>query len=800
MKKILVYAGAVLGLLILAYSYLPQILSGKIVNQNDITGWHGMANESVEWNEQHPDDKTYWTESMFGGMPNTTFYTPTDGDWTQPLYNLFLTGKRPSSYFFLVLLGAFLMLLAMGISPIVAFFGAIAVGFCSYNMQIILVGHNTKMQAIAFFPWVMAALIFSYRSIFREKRWFAMSALGAALFGLTVSFQVKANHPQITYYLAMVILIYALVLLVWVLMRRKDVIKRFFIVSSMLLVLGCCGIGTNAIKLMPTMEYTPYSMRGGSSEKSDDGSKDRKGLKLDYATAWSYAWEELPNLVIPNYNGGSSSGAVTKDSETYKILKQAGQPNVSDICSALPLYWGPQPFTAGPNYMGVVTVFLFILGLLYYRGRREKVWIAGATLLAILLSLGYHFMWFTELFFKFAPLYNKFRTVSMSLIILQVTMPALGFLMLDDIVRNGKDVLTRKNALVAGGFTVAVLLLFALLQSMTGSFVSPSDSAYPEALIKSLAADRHQLLWADTWRSVILIAASTLILAWGLGGKDNSSTGKRAVSAILVGVLLVLDLFLADKRYLSEKDLITPRNFESQFDKRPVDEMILSDPDPNYRVLDLTSDMFNDAFVSYWHKNIGGYSPAKLQRYQEFIERSLISEITQVMDSVKNASTVQEAEGILPYCPGLASMNCKYFIISGNNPPVRYRYARGNAWFENGEGRVALSSYAPNRLKYICESETGGKLVFSEVYYPKGWKLRMDGGSELPISLYDGDALTPSGILRCADVPSGLHELEMSFEPDCYARGEAISRACSIAIFLVVLLALSFALVGCRRK
>ena len=808
-KKILVIAGIVLAFLVLSYGFVPQVLSGRIVNQSDISGWQGMSHEMMEWNSAHPSDQTAWTQSMFGGMPATTIHASTKGDWTQPVYDLLLTGRRPATYLFISLLGAFLLMLSLGISPLVAAGGAIAVTFCAYNLQIIQVGHNTKMQAIAFLPWVLAALVFTYRNAVGQGpagRRIPGILLGSAFFGLSLSFQVKANHPQITYYLAILIILYAIVMLVWLLRNRerRAGIRGFLIASALLLVMGCCGIATNAIKLLPTFEYTPYSMRGGSSDKSGD-SGSAKGLDLDYATAWSYGWEELPNLLIPNYNGGSSAGAVNPGkSETYALLKQAGQPNLREVCRNLPLYWGPQPFTAGPMYMGAVTVFLFILGLLYYRGRREKWWLLSATVLAVLLALGSHFMWFTKLFYDFVPMYNKFRTVSMALVVLQFTLPMLGFLMLDRMVRNpGDRPVCSRNVLVAGTVTAGLCLLFAAVQGIFGTFSAPSDAGQPEILADALAADRHSLMWSDTWRSVLLIAAACAVLLWGVvsGSKEtDGGSGRRMLSAVFICCLVLLDMFTVGKRYLNADDFISPREFQSQFTKRPVDEMILEDTDPSYRVLDLTVNVFNDSHPSYWHKNIGGYSPAKLQRYQEFIEDCLTGEINSLYGALRSAQTVSEAEDALPFCPGLAAMNCRYIIVGEDNPPLVYRYAKGNAWFDGTDGFVEMTSYAPNAQTYRYSSSDGGLLVFSEVYYPVGWTLRVDGSEEIPLTLYAGSGDVPGGILRCADVPAGDHTIEMRFEPGSYKAGENVSRASSIALILAVLGAILAALASRRRE
>lgn len=795
MKKKLIYIVCVLvGLLVVAYAYVPQVLQGKIVNQSDISGWQGMSKEMMDWNAAHPDDPTAWTESMFGGMPTVTIHASTEGDWTQSIYDFLLTGKRPATYLFICMVGAWLLMLAMGVNPLLAVGGAIAVTFCAYNLQIIQVGHNTKMQAIAFLPWVLAALIYTYNSaLSRKKRWLPYVGLGAALFALFVSFQVKANHPQISYYLALIILIYVIALFIHLVCNkeRRALIGRFFAASGLLLVLGCVGIGTNAIKLIPTFEYTPYSMRGGTTASSD-GSKETKGLDIDYATAWSYGWEELPNMMIPNFNGGSSSGAINPDkSETCELLRMAGQRNIKEISKNLPFYWGPQPFTAGPMYMGAVTIFLFILGLYLYRGK-EKWWIIVATVLAVLLGLGSHFMAFTKFFYDYVPFYNKFRTVSMALVVLQTTLPLLAFLVLDRILKDDTTAVAYKKKgwialLLTGGFC----LLCAVVPSIAGSFAGAADAGQPDVLVDALRADRRHLLVSDAWRSCILIVAAYLVILWGVMRKD------RRAALLVVCLLIVGDLFVVGKRYLNADDFVTPRNFQSQFSKRPVDDAILQDPDLSYRVLDLTVSVFNDSHPSYWHKNIGGYSPAKLQRYQEFIESRLTGEINTLYRVINDAHTVNEALENMPYLPGLAMMNCRYIIIGDDFPPLVYPYAQGNAWFaeDSDADRVELTSYAPNELQYYYSSENGGKLVFSEVYYPVGWTLIVeDTGEELEIT-------EEEGILRSAIVPAGEHSLVMRFDPPSYRSGETISRICSIAIILIVLCAAAYMVyTGVRKR
>lgn len=767
-KKILTYVLIVLGFLVLSYGFVPQVLGGKIVNQSDISGYLGMAHETREWNAAHPDDKTAWTESMFGGMPVISFDQPRDGDLTLWFYDLLMnTGKRPATYLFVSLLGAFLLLLAFGVNPLIAAGGAVAVTFCAYNFQIIQVGHNTKMQAIALVPWALAALVYTYRA----KKWPGM-LLGAALFGFAVNCQVKANHPQITYYLAIIIFLFVLVELIGLLVK-KEKLGRFFAATALLFALGMVGLGTNANKLIPTWEYTQYSMRGGKS------SGETKGLDIDYATAWSYGWEELPNLMIPNYNGGSSAGEVGPDSETYKLLKSAGQANLREVSKNMPLYWGPQPFTAGPMYIGAITVFLFLLGLFCYKGR-ERWWLLAATVLAILLAVGNHFLAFTKLAMAALPLYNKFRTVSMALVILQFTMPLLGFLVLDRIVKGDiPEARFKKASLWALGLTAGFCLLVALFPSIAGTFESASDSANPKVLVDALVADRMSLLRTDAITAGILIAASWALLWWGFK-KEKA----RLWSALGVCVLAVVSMFVIGKRYLNEDDFTTPRNFTAQFNQRPVDQVLLSLKDPSYRVLDLTVNTFNDSHPSYWHKSIGGYSPAKLQLYQEYIDGQLMADINALRTSLRSAESMEEAIAGMPYLEGLANLNCKYIIINGEAPPVPYPHARGNAWFEGApEASITLTSYAPNELRYHYSSPVQAKAVFSEVYYPAGWKLTVaDTGEVLPISLSDK-------VLRSATVPSGEHDLVMRFQPESYATGKTVSLICSILALLAVLAA-----------
>ena len=818
LKKIAAAVGVVVLFLALSYGFVPKVLEGKIVNQSDISGYVGMSHEMTEWNKAHPDDPAYWSDSMFGGMPTTAIASPTKGDCTQWIYKLLMLGKRPATYLFVTLLGAFLLFLALGVSWPVAIGGAIAVAFCSYNFQIIQVGHNTKMQAIAFMPWVLAALVYTYKN----KR----PLLGATLFGLALSMQIKANHQQITYYLAIMVLLYAVAEFIHTIKSKEW--KRFWIASALLLVLGGAGIATNVNKLLPLAKYTPNTMRGGS-ELSKEGANS-KGLDLDYATAWSYGWEELPNMLIPNFNGGSSSGAVNPDkSETIKLLKKYGQKNLRETAKALPLYWGPQPFTAGPMYMGAIAVFLFVLGLGLYKGR-EKWWLLAATIIAILMAVGSHFMAFTAFCFKYLPLYNKFRTVSMALVVLQVSLPVLGFLTLDRIVRGEYS---KKELFKAGWIALAVTGGFCFLcwlaPGMFGTFSGASDESMQDILVDALIKDRIALFKADAIRSLLLILASFGLLYWAVNQK-----GRKWMAAAGICLLAAIDLFAAGKRYLNADDFVTPKDFNKPFAERPVDKIILEDVDPQYRVLDITVNVFNSSVPSYRHKNVGGYSPAKLQRYQDLIDHYLTGEINGIYKALGDAETLDDVAAYMAdKTPVLNALNTRYLIVDDKYPPVENYAAFGPAWFVDsvvpaatpdeeialigkvdlrtqavvdarsvpsaptvisseaeGSPVIEMTSYTPNEVRYRYSAPEDRVAVFSEVYYPNGWTATVDGK---PLNIFRAD-----WTLRGALLPAGDHEVVMRFAPQSYKTGATVSLIASL--LLLLLLAAAIGLMVFRKK
>lgn len=828
-NKIWPYILSIILFIIIAYAYAPEVLSGKVVNQSDISSWQGMSNEIVTYNDNHPGERALWTNSMFGGMPATSISVIYKGDFTQYIYDLFFTGERPASYLLISLIGGFLLCLAFGANLYLAVLGGIAITFCSYNMQIIQVGHNSKMVAIAFMPWVLASVVYA----FRKRAW-----LGALLFAFALSFQIKANHPQITYYLALIIVGYGIWQLCAAIKEKR--LPQFFKTAATLLVAGLIGIATNTNHLWPTYEYAEHTMRGGSELSAGDSGntaadrantdkkvrKSRKGLDLDYATAWSYGINETPNLMIPDFNGGSSVGELGEKSETYAAITNSGY-DASQIIKQLPLYWGPQPMTAGPMYMGAISLFLFILGFFVLKGGL-KWWIGGVTLLSLLLAWGNHLMIVSEFFYNWAPLYNKFRTVSMILVTLQLLIPIMGIMVLNELLfkphtdpEETKRI--KRSFYLSLGITGGFCLIFALLPSLAGDFVSPSDSQMPEQIAAALVADRQGLLSSDAFRSLIFILLGATVIWMGYKGR------LKTIPAVLLLTLLVLiDLWSVDKRYLNDSHFVSKREFANVFSERTVDKIILQDKDPDYRVLDLSVNTFNDAYVSYHHKTIGGYSPVKLQRYQDVIEHCITPEMMAISGELRGAKTLEEASNAIGYHPIISMLNTKYIIINKDVPPIVNKFTLGNAWFvdkitkaisaddeisklkaadpaheaifaeefyskidkglseiKDSMATISLKSYSPNTMIYSYKSSVPQIALFSEIFYAPGWSATITAaGKSESIQL---PVLRANYILRSLSLPAGEYEITFNFAPDCFSKGELYSKLASGLLIALLL-------------
>ena len=503
------------------------------------------------------------------------------------------------------------------------------------------------------------------------------------------------------------------------------------------------------------------------------------------------------------------------------------------------MYWGPLPFTAGPMYMGAITIFLFLLGLFMCKGR-DKWWILAATIIAVFLGVGRHFMPFTEFWYNHMPFYSKFRTVSMALIILQFTLPMLGFYALDKVLKGGYSAEQfRKPALVALALTAGFCLLCSLLPGIAGSFEASSDSGMHPEIAAALQEDRRMLLTHDALVSAFMVMGTFFLIFWAYakpkeGSGDVAFVGSRRMYAAGgICILVLLNMWSVGKRYLNSDHFVKPREFNGQFAQRPADKSILEDRELGYRTLDLTVNVFNDSHPSYWHRNIGGYSPVKMQRYQDLIDRHLNAEINTLIGAVNKAGTMSALMESFPYLPVLSMLNDKYVILDGNSAPVVNPAAMGNAWFvesasvaESAEEEIGLlgnvdlhkeavigpdfrqaadkfpviggastgtagrdtiymTSYAPNELRYHYSLSSDKVAVFSEIYYPSGWKAWIDSGDADSDKV---DIFRADWTLRAAALPAGEHDLVMRFEPESYVLSANVSRGSSALLLLLVLI------------
>ena len=816
-KSFYPYLVAFILFIVIAYAYFPALFEGKIVMQSDISSWRGAANEIIQFREQ-TGEEPLWTNSMFSGMPTTMISTEYKGNYLKNVYDGLFVGPRPASYLILGLVSFYLLLLAFGVNPWLSIVGALAFGFCSYNFQILQVGHNAKMVAISLMPMVLASVVFA----FRKNRW-----LGAVFFGITLAFQIMANHPQITYYLAFIVLFYGIAQLYKAV--KAKALPAFFKTVTLLVVAVLFAAATNINHLWPTWEYSKYTMRGGSELTLNQNSQTKGGLDKEYATAWSYGIDETLNLMIPNFKGGASGGALDKNSETYKFLNSQGASNADQIIQQLPLYWGEQAFTAGPMYMGAIAIFLFVLGLVLIKGPM-KWWIVGISLLALFLGWGRNFMFLSSFFYDYIPLYNKFRVPSMMLIVLQLTIPLLGIYTLNKILNGEYEKKTLiKGLKIAVGVTGGICALFALLPGLAGSFVSPADSQYPDWLRQYLPQDRESLLRSDAFRSLVFILlAGVVIWAWMIQKIKSTHV------VFVMGLLILADMWTVDKRYLNNDHFVKQREFNNQYQPRPVDQAILADKDPNYRVLDISVNTFNDSHTSYHHKTIGGYSAAKLQRYQDIIDYFIYPEMQSIGKTLESSPTLSAMEESLSKQTVLNMLNTKYVIVHANSAPVNNKYAYGNAWFvkdyelvntpdeellglkqidpresaviskefesviqDKGfnfdeNATIQLTSYAPNKLEYKTSAANEQLAVFSEIYYPKGWNVYIDGNKT--------DLLRADYILRAVIVPAGEHTVTFEYKPESYYMGARISAISSSLLLLALLGGIVFYIMRYMKK
>jgi hypothetical protein len=789
-KKALPYISAVIIFLIITFVYLSPILEGKMLQQGDTKSWRGAAKEILDFRVKYNGEEPLWTNSMFGGMPAymISMLTPSNNIITffDKLMHLF-TLPTPANMIFVYFLGFFILLLVLGVNPWLSIAGALAYGFSTYFFIIIEAGHNTKAQAIGYMAPVFAGIILTMRG---KYIW------GAILTALFLALEIKMNHIQMTYYLMLLVIIYIVADLFQKIKEKKLNVFIKGIVALLFAVI--IAVATNTTNLWTSYEYSKYTIRG-KSELSFNPEIKTKGLDLDYATQWSYGVDETFTLIIPDFKGGSSNGKLGEGSETYQVLKQNNIPNIKQITSQMPMYWGTQPFTSGPVYVGAIFVFLFVLGLFIVKGPMKWTLLIG-TILSILLSWGKNFMPLTQFFFDYFPLYSKFRAVSSILVIAELTIPLLGILALHKIITNqvkNEELLKygKITLIITGGIT----LFFALFGSGFYNFTGPQDSQlpYPDWLMNAIIADRKSAFTTDAWRSFIFIVL-TAGLIWAYIKKIINLN----VFIPIIILLVIFDMFPVNKRYFDNSNFTSKRNVEVPFQMTDADRLILQDTDPNFRVFNVTTNPFNDAATSYFHKSVGGYHGAKLRRYQDMIEHHISKNNVKVLNM----------------------LNTRYFIVPGQDkePQVQRNIAAlGNAWFvdnykivenadseitalnnfepattaiidkrfenfvkefKNGKdtlSNISLVNYKANHLTYKSSTQKDELAVFSEIYYEKGWNAYIDG-KEVP-------HFRVNYILRALMIPKGEHKIEFKFEPKSYKNGEKIGYASSIFLLLALL-------------
>ena len=794
---------ALLLFIVIAFAYFLPVIEGKELVAHDTDSWRSMAQETIEYNKSH-DDVTLWTNSMFGGMPNYQISMVQPNNVLQYVEKVIMSFPRPVSNVFLYLICFYILLLSFGLKPWQAIAGAIGFTFASYNFIVIAAGHNSKAITIAY----VAPLIGAVFLAFREKRF-----LGAVLTAFFLSLAIRANHIQILYYTLIILFFFAIVEFIFSIREKKfpDFLKS----AGVLIIAAIIAVGMNATSLLTTYEYSHYTMRGKSNGLTADTQSSQHGLNKEYITQWSYGVDETLTLLIPDFMGGASTGKLSMKSETAGHLKNLGVPDgqIKQIVTQLPLYRGTQPGTSGPVYLGAIVIFLFVLSF-FVVDKKMKWWLVPMIILTMMLSWGKNFMPLTDFFIDYVPMYNKFRAVSMTLFATGFGIALLAFLAMKEVYEGNisKEKLTKSitvSALITGG----ICLVFALVPSLAGSFVSPQDAQFQGdyAFLKdTLPLDRQSLLRSDAFRSLVFIILGAFVL-WSF----VKGFLKKNVSIALLAFFILIDLFPVAKRYLNDD------NFESKrptqlVQKTPADEAILQDKS-QFRILDATVDIFNDATPSYFHKNIGGYHAAKLRRYQELINMQLTGEIGKLFGAFGSATT---AESITPVFDSLRVMNMlnmKYVIYNKQAPPLVNPYHNGNAWFVNniriaqdaneemkllGEidtrhelvidksltsalpskvtpdstAKISLKSYAPNHLIYSVDTKTDQVAVFSEIYYDKGWKATIDG-KEVPYTRVNY-------LLRAMPLKAGSYDVEFRFAPGSYSTGNLLALISSVLLII----------------
>ena len=817
-KNLLSIVAAIIAFAVITLVYFNPVLQGKRIKQHDIEMHLGMSQEINQYREA-TGEQTLWTNSAFSGMPAWNISIVPKGNLTSPIFNALKIGLPQSlSSVFICMLGFFVLLFVLDCGFWISFVGAIAYGFTSYLFIVIGAGHNAKAMAMAYMPAVIAGVLLTYKG---KYLW------GCILTAFALAFEIKTGHLQITYYLLLIIVILVIAELINDIRNKQ--LGHFFKASIGLVVAAIIGLLTCSTTLYGNYEFGKETTRGKPIITRNEANQ-TKGLDRDYITQWSYGKGETWSLLIPNAKGGASAYIGKQNPALEKADRQ-----FKDSIAQSNAYWGDQPGTSGPVYVGAIVVFLFVLGALTVKGKLKWALLI-ATLLSILLSWGKNFMGFTNFFLDYIPGYDKFRAVSMTLVIAEVTMPLLGFLGLTEIARNPESFKQNlKKFYIALGITAGFCLLFYVAPKIFFSFLSQGEaeqfaqltSGKDGALYQSFATQledvRVAIFRKDALRSLIFILLSAVPIFFYGKGKL-----KGQIAFPILAALVLIDMFPIDKRYLNDDNFIDKSRFNKPFVASAADQSILNDNALDYRVADITKDMFNDASTCYFHKSLGGYCGAKLRRYQDVITQYLGSELN-LLRSAKSGNELMEK---LSQTSVLNMLNTKYVIYNPNAPALQNPFAFGNAWipndilwvdtpneeidaiaktdlariailnkeFEQQVGnyrltdsiipQVTLEEYLPNKLTYKFSGVSAGSttasylVVFSEIWTEKGWKMFVDG-QEQPL-------LRANYLLRCALIPNGEHEIMMEYAPKAYSVGNTITFISSLIMVLGLIVALIF--------
>ena len=799
-RNVIWIALCIVAFAIITLVYFSPITQGKRLKQHDIEMYKGMSQEIVDFKAK-TGEQSLWTNSMFGGMPAWNIGVPQNSNLMTYINRILAAGfPHPIGAVFISMLGFFILLLVLDCKIWISFIGALAYGFTSYLFIVIGAGHNSKAVTMAYMAPVIAGILLTYKG---KYLW------GAVLTAIALALEIRAGHLQITYYLLLIVVCIIIAELVETIKNKNYL--HFFKASGILVGVAIIAILTCTTTLYANYEFGKETMRG-KPVLTKNVENQTKGLDRDYVTQWSYGIGETWSLMIPNAKGGAS-GYIGNNNPALDKCDSRFRSTIAQQNA----YWGDQPGTSGPVYVGAIVCFLFVLGLFIVEGKYKWVLLA-ATVLSILLSWGKNFMGFTDFFLDYIPGYNKFRAVSMTLVIAEVCMPLLAFLALAELFKNPENLKKNKKYLyISLGITGGLCILFYALPQTFFNFLSADeaiqfkqlqagqDGAIYTTFANELENVRIAIFRHDAIRSFLYIYVAGILILLSISGKLNKN-----YMFIVLALFVVADMYTIDKRYLNNSNFIDKRKADKPFVMSDVDKQILQDDDLDYRVINLTVSTFNDASTSYFHKSVGGYHGAKLRRYQDIIDHYL---------SKQNSN----------YWKVLDMLNTKYIIYSKDNSKKvsKNPEAYGNAWIvsdikwvstpndeidaiadtdvrhvaivndefkdivgefttTSAEGSIQLLDYKPNELMYSFYSTKDELVVFSEIWTKKGWTMWIDG-KESPLFRSDY-------ILRSAIIPEGQHEVIMRYEPSIWHVGNAIQLIASLLILIGLALVCYFAI------